>query len=150
MDKTKHTSQEAIEETVSTRKHQPFPPFQYFNSKRQILTFTFSFHAVLQKAGNHMEHTLLASYLCLLVGHLVMDCKTNELQVRGYLRNGKFDEMVQILDKYYNFMNLTASVSVSCRPFRYYQMPICLVVSLLIISLFNLFNYSRKPFKLLT
>lgn len=58
-----------------------------------------------------MEHTLLASYVCLLVGHLVMDCKPNELRVREYLRNGKFDEMVQILDKYYNFMNLTASVS---------------------------------------
>lgn len=59
-----------------------------------------------------MEHTLLASYVCLLVGHLVMDSKPHETRIREYLRNGKFDEMVQILDKYYNFMNLTASVSI--------------------------------------
>lgn len=108
-----------------------------------IFNFLFSLNAVLQKAGNHMEHTLLASYLCLLVGHLIMDCKTNELQVRGYLRNGKFDEMVQILEKYYNFMNLTASVSIST-PNRSYQ-------DLLNFAnpIFYL-NYSRKPCKSLT
>lgn len=58
-----------------------------------------------------MEHTMLASYVCLLVGHLVMDCKENEAHIREYLRTGTFEHMVQILEKYYNFMNLTASVS---------------------------------------
>lgn len=67
--------------------------------------------SVLQRAGNHMEHTMLASYVCLLVGHLVMDYKENETNIRKYLRNGTFEHMVQILEKYYNFMNLTASVS---------------------------------------
>lgn len=67
--------------------------------------------AVLQKAGNHMEHTMLASYVCLLVGHLVMDCGKHELSIRKCLRDESFEPMVQILEKYYNFMNLTASVS---------------------------------------
>lgn len=66
---------------------------------------------VLQKAGHHMEHTMLASYVCILVGHLVIDCKAHEQDIRRYLVNGQFTEMVQILEKYYNFMNLTASVS---------------------------------------
>lgn len=56
---------------------------------------------------------MLASYVCLLVGHLVMDYKENETNIRKYLRNGTFEHMVQILEKYYNFMNLTASVSVT-------------------------------------
>lgn len=54
---------------------------------------------------------MLASYVCLLIGHLVIENKDHETAIRKYLRNGKFDEMVQILEKYYNFMNLTASVS---------------------------------------
>lgn len=58
-----------------------------------------------------MEHTFLASYVTLLIGHIVMDSKPYELRVREHLKNGKFIEMVQILDKYYNFLNLTASVS---------------------------------------
>lgn len=59
-----------------------------------------------------MEHTLLASYVSLLIGHIITESKPYEMQVREHLQNGKFIEMVQILDKYYNFMNLTASVSI--------------------------------------
>lgn len=54
---------------------------------------------------------MLASYVCLLIGYLVIDSKSNETSVRQYLRDGSFDQMVQILGKYYNFLNLTASVS---------------------------------------
>lgn len=59
-----------------------------------------------------MEHTFLASYVCLLIGHLIMESKENEIKVRQFLRNHSFVEMIQILDKYYNFMNLTASVRI--------------------------------------
>lgn len=58
-----------------------------------------------------MEHTFLASYVCLLIGNLVMECKQHEAEVRKILRNKTFVDMVQILEKYYNFLNLTASVS---------------------------------------
>lgn len=60
-----------------------------------------------------MEHTMLASYVCLLIGHLVIENKEHENAIRKYLRNGSFEQMIQILEKYYNFMNLTASVSVN-------------------------------------
>lgn len=68
---------------------------------------------VLQKAGNHMEHTFLASYVSLLIGNLIIKCKPYEVEVRNILRNQSFVDMVQILEKYYNFLNLTASVSVT-------------------------------------
>ena len=68
---------------------------------------------VLQKAGNHMEHTFLASYVSLLIGNLTIKSKPYELEVRNILRNQSFVDMVQILEKYYNFLNLTASVSVN-------------------------------------
>lgn len=66
---------------------------------------------VLQKAGNHMEHTLLASYVSLVIGYLIMDSPAHQRIVRRLLRNGRFTEMVLVLEKYYTFMNLTASVS---------------------------------------
>lgn len=60
-----------------------------------------------------MEHTLLASYVSLLIGYLIMDSAANQSRVRKLVRNGSFTAMVQVLDKYYTFMNLTASVSLS-------------------------------------
>uniref|UniRef100_A0A1B0DE07 Uncharacterized protein n=1 Tax=Phlebotomus papatasi TaxID=29031 RepID=A0A1B0DE07_PHLPP len=68
---------------------------------------------LLQKAGHHMEHTMLASYVCLLLGHLLMDNAENEKKIRPYLRDATFDDMVKVLEKYYNFMNLTASSEAS-------------------------------------
>lgn len=64
-----------------------------------------------------MEHTFLASYVCLLIGNLMMECKEHEMIVRKILRNQSFVDMVQILDKYYNFLNLTASVSTFRNPY---------------------------------
>lgn len=68
---------------------------------------------MLQKAGHHMEHTLMASYVCLLIGWLVIGSEENETTVRTYLREGNFVMMVSSLEKYYNFLNLTANVSPS-------------------------------------
>lgn len=64
---------------------------------------------LLQKAGHHMEHTLMASYVCLLIGWLVIGSEENETTVRTYLREGNFLMMVSSLEKYYNFLNLTAN-----------------------------------------
>lgn len=69
------------------------------------------FRTVIQRAGTHMEHTLLASYVSLLIGYLIMDSAANQSRVRKLVRNCSFTAMVQVLDKYYTFMNLTASVS---------------------------------------
>lgn len=54
---------------------------------------------------------MLASYVCILLGHLAKDNEHHEANIRQYLRDGSFQLMVQILEKYYNFVNLTASVS---------------------------------------
>lgn len=59
-----------------------------------------------------MEHTFLASYVSLLIGNLIIKCKPYEMEVRKILRSESFVDMVQILEKYYNFLNLTASVSI--------------------------------------
>jgi hypothetical protein len=58
-----------------------------------------------------MEHTMTASYVCLLIGHLVIENNENKRKILQYLKDGKFTEMTRILEKYYNFLNLTANVS---------------------------------------
>ncbi|CAO1400367.1 unnamed protein product [Diamesa tonsa] len=69
--------------------------------------------ALIQKAGNHMEHTILGSIASLLVGFLITSHRNNEIEVRRHLRNGEFSEMVGTLEKYYEFMNLTVSSEAS-------------------------------------
>lgn len=58
-----------------------------------------------------MEHTILASVTSILIGFVVMDNENNEQVVRRYLRDGKFTGMVGTLKHYYEFLNLTVSVS---------------------------------------
>lgn len=66
---------------------------------------------VIQNSGSHMEHTILASVTSILIGFVVMDNPSNEQVVRRFLRDGKFCGMVETLMQYYEFMNLTVSVS---------------------------------------
>lgn len=60
-----------------------------------------------------MEFTFLASYLVLLVGYLIMDNAEYETTVRGFLKDKKFELMVELLKKFFSFMNLTSSVSIN-------------------------------------
>ncbi|XP_071439243.1 protein wings apart-like [Hetaerina americana] len=87
-DKSPKTPEEFIEETVSK---------------------------LLQKAGRHMEVTLIAAYVALLLGYVVMENKEYEDFVRQYLPEGNFQAMLVVLEKFFNFMNLTASAVVSSR-----------------------------------
>ncbi|KAK0079168.1 hypothetical protein PV325_001647 [Microctonus aethiopoides] len=64
---------------------------------------------LLQKAGRHMEHTLIGAYVVLLLGYLIMDNKDYELLVRDKLPGNNFSTMITVLQKFFNFMNLTAS-----------------------------------------
>ena len=66
---------------------------------------------LLEKAGSHMEDTLVASYLTLIIGYLIHENPENETIVRQWLPENNFTQMVAVLKKFYNFMNLTASVS---------------------------------------
>lgn len=68
---------------------------------------------LLQKAGTHMEFTFLASYLVLLLGYLIMENEEYQGVVRQFLRNNDFTTMVELLNKFFNFMNLTSSTEAS-------------------------------------
>lgn len=71
-----------------------------------------SYFPVIKKAGNQMEHTVMASYVCLLMGHLVSQNEENRAKISAFLRpDAGFGFMAKILEKYLNFMNLTATVS---------------------------------------
>ena len=60
-----------------------------------------------------MEHTLIGAYVVLLLGYLIMDNKDYESLVRSRLPDNNFTTMVSVLQKFFNFMNLTASNEVS-------------------------------------
>ncbi|KAK9505325.1 hypothetical protein O3M35_009408 [Rhynocoris fuscipes] len=66
---------------------------------------------LLQKAGRHMEHTLIAAYVALLIGYLTIDNTEYELFVRGHLPNSNYEMLLAVLQKFYNFMTLTAAAS---------------------------------------
>lgn len=77
------------------------------------------FNLVLQKAGHHMEHSLKGSYTAILIGHLITDNEEYEVIVRSHVIGNGFKEIISVLEKYYNFMNLTASVSIRTVKFQY-------------------------------
>ncbi|XP_014239301.1 protein wings apart-like isoform X2 [Cimex lectularius] len=64
---------------------------------------------LLQKAGRHMEHTLIGAYIALLLGYLTIDNEEYEKFVRGYMPNQNYEMILSVLQKFYNFMTLTAS-----------------------------------------
>ena len=66
--KDQKTEQEAIDETVAKCKGQ----FQSIVPISKLFDF---FLLVLQKAGRHMEDTLIASYVTLIIGYLIKDNK---------------------------------------------------------------------------
>ncbi|XP_060527171.1 protein wings apart-like isoform X2 [Cylas formicarius] len=68
---------------------------------------------LLQKAGTHMEYTFLASYIVMLVGFLIMGNADYENNIRQFLRGSNFADMVELLNKFFKFMNLTASTEAS-------------------------------------
>lgn len=64
---------------------------------------------LLEKAGTHMEHTMIASYIVLLVGNVARASPEHEQTVRSRLPSASFADMRVLLAKYYSFLNLTAS-----------------------------------------
>jgi hypothetical protein len=61
-----------------------------------------------------MEYTFLASYIVMLIGFLIMESQDYQSSVRQFLRGNNFTDMVELLKKFFNFMNLTASVCSFC------------------------------------
>lgn len=57
-----------------------------------------------------MEHTFIGAYIALLIGYLIMDNKNHEAIVRQYLPQGHFKSFIAVLEKFFNFMKMTATV----------------------------------------
>ncbi|KAK6626622.1 hypothetical protein RUM44_009098 [Polyplax serrata] len=64
---------------------------------------------LLQKAGNHMEHTFIGAYIVLLIGYLITENKGHEATVRQHLPQGNFSSFIAVLEKFFNFMKMTAT-----------------------------------------
>lgn len=58
------------------------------------------------------------SYTAILIGQLIIDNEQYEAIIRKHLHGNGFKEIISVLEKYYNFMNLTASVSKSFHKFK--------------------------------
>lgn len=66
-----------------------------------------------------MEHTFIGAYIVLLIGYLIMDNKAHEATVRQHLPQQSFQAFIAVLEKFYNFMKMTASVSLNLGPVFY-------------------------------
>ena len=85
-----------------------------------------------------MEDTLVASYLTLIIGYLIHENPENETIVRQWLPENNFTQMVAVLKKFYNFMNLTASVSYKRIYFFFLK---CFIVIAVKVSILNVILY---------
>ncbi|ESP03811.1 hypothetical protein LOTGIDRAFT_185128 [Lottia gigantea] len=69
-----------------------------------------TFTKALHKAGKHMENSIVASYIALLLGCLIRDNKDYVDSVKFYLPNQSFEAMIKTLKKFLGFMNLTIAI----------------------------------------
>ncbi|XP_076458860.1 uncharacterized protein LOC143292454 [Babylonia areolata] len=69
-----------------------------------------NFTKALHKAGKHMENSIVASYVGLLLGCVIQDNRKYIEMVRKHLPAGSFDPMIQILKKFLGFMSLTTAI----------------------------------------
>jgi len=68
---------------------------------------------LINKAGNHMESTLIAAYVGLVLGYLIKNNCDYEQRIRENLPDGDFKAVVAILSKLHSFMKMTAIGTVS-------------------------------------
>lgn len=64
----------------------------------------------LQKAGKHMEASIVAAYIAILLGCIVKEMKDQAKEIKLQLPGNDFSSMLQILKRFLNFMNLTGTV----------------------------------------
>lgn len=65
----------------------------------------------LQKAGEHMEDSVVAAYVALLLGCILQENEANQFFVRGLLPDGDFCLLVNVLRKFLRFIKLTSGTS---------------------------------------
>ena len=82
-------------------------------SKEDDLADEETFAKALHKAGKHMENSIVASYISLLLGCVIQHNSVFVGQVKEHLPAGNFDDMIMILKKFLSFMNLTTAIGSS-------------------------------------
>lgn len=65
----------------------------------------------LQKAGKHMEDSVVAAYLSLLLGCILQENMANQSFVHSLLPGGDFSLLVNVLRKFLRFIKLTSGTS---------------------------------------
>ncbi|XP_056017788.1 wings apart-like protein homolog isoform X2 [Ostrea edulis] len=80
------------------------------NDKIDNLDDEETFTKALHRAGKHMENSVIASYVALLLGCLIQDNSIYVSQVKGHLKSGSFEDLITILKKFLGFMNLTRAI----------------------------------------
>ncbi|XP_064623648.1 wings apart-like protein homolog [Lineus longissimus] len=69
-----------------------------------------NFTKALHKAGKHMEDSIVAAYVALLIGCVVQENGALVTRVKDQLPDGSFEPMIGVLTKFLGFMNLTSAV----------------------------------------
>ncbi|XP_058789303.1 protein wings apart-like [Phymastichus coffea] len=105
--------EQKTDDILDGKKDAGQPEVTLVTSKTQEEFIEETISKLLQKAGRHMEHTFIGAYVVLLLGYLIMDNRKYEDLVRRSLPDGTFSRMIAVLQKFFNFMNLTASNEIS-------------------------------------
>lgn len=82
---------------------------QMMNSQSQADSKSFT--KALHKAGSHMEDSIVAAYVALLIGCVIQHNLDLAEKVRDTLPDCSFDPMIRMLRKFLGFMNLTSGSS---------------------------------------
>ncbi|KAK3101252.1 hypothetical protein FSP39_002172 [Pinctada imbricata] len=72
-----------------------------------------TFAKALHRAGKHMENSIIASYVALLLGCLIQDNTVFVSRLKEHLPNQSFDDLITILKKFLGFISLTTAVGSS-------------------------------------
>jgi len=87
---------------------QEIDPREDASKKNDKPTLDETVQKLIGKAGNHMESTLIAAYVGLVMGYLINNSEDYEQRIREYLPTRDFKEVVHVLEKLHNFMKMTS------------------------------------------
>ncbi|EEC15074.1 hypothetical protein IscW_ISCW011681, partial [Ixodes scapularis] len=81
--------------------------FESVCDEMEMPAFNALMDVTLQKAGKHMEHSIICAYIALLLGCVVQNNKEFAEKLREHTPDGNFVVLVEALKKFHNFINLT-------------------------------------------
>ncbi|XP_076329388.1 wings apart-like protein homolog isoform X2 [Tachypleus tridentatus] len=66
----------------------------------------------LQKAGKNMEHSIIGAYIAILLGCTIQNNEDFTSILKSHMPQENFTVMVEVLKKFYNFVNLTVGCNI--------------------------------------